>query len=112
MVKSGQTSPILLAIRELRATDLAIGPDLNGVWAEYGPRIQKAKEEQGERVAREIEAEYKAHWDEVWSKREHKYLALQKAAMAAMGLNKTQFEVLLGIFANGQFDFGTDIKDI
>ena len=112
MAKANQTSPILLAIRELRATDLAIGPELDGVGAEYDPRIAAALEEQGERVAREIRTEKQARWNEVWNKRERKYLALRNAVMAALGLNKTQFEVLLGIFANDQFDFGPDIKDI
>jgi hypothetical protein len=111
MAKADQPSPIILAIRELRATDLEIGPEIEQVWAEYNPRIRRAREERGLILAREIEAESKTRQDALWHKREVKYQALQKAVMAALGIDKNQFEVLLGIFAEVS-DFGADIKDI
>jgi len=112
MAKSGKTSPIVSAIRELRATDLEVDKEFDRINAQYDPQIAAARENAGERMSREIRARKKEEWDRAWSRREAKYLAIKEAAMAALGLDEEGFEVFLGIFAPEQFDFGTDIKGI
>jgi hypothetical protein len=105
--KTATPNPILDGIRDLKATDLAINPLLSAANDKYQDEYRVANE-----AVMDIVRKRSAAFNEVFATRTAKFEALKKATRAALGLTEKQFEVLLGIFADGQFDFGEDIKDV
>jgi Na+/H+-translocating membrane pyrophosphatase len=104
---SAKTNSIIAGIRELRATDIAIGPELDAVMARYKKSYREAAD-----ALEAVTASRTKAYNEVYAARTAKFQALRAAAKKALGLNEEQFEVFLNIVADGQYDFGTDIKKI